>query len=290
VSSDLFDYKGKKYLFVSDQYSKFPIIRKLGSAVGSTTCTSPVVINHLKSIFSEHGIPAQLLSDGGPQYSSHEFEKFVTSYGIEHIPSSPHYAQSNGFAERMVQTVENTLLKCEKNNEDPYLGLLSYWTTPVDHPLKSPAELLTNRKFRTTLPMAQRASLTRDGSDVKKKLYRRQTIQEHNYNRAAGPSLTPFEPGQSIRMFDHHTKTWQKRTVLKPAKERNQETEGVYHRTRSQLRPHHSAPDKRSTASPPDVPTPATTPPDAATPEISTAVGYTTRSGRSVRAPDRLDI
>jgi len=290
VSSDLFDYKGKKYLLVSDQYSKFPIIRKLGSAVGSTT--SPVVINHLKSIFSEHGIPAQLLSDGGPQYSSREFEEFVTSYGIEHIPSSPHYAQSNGFAERMVQTVENILLKCDENNEDPYLGLLSYRTTPVDHHLKSPAELLTNRKFRTTLPMAQRASLTRDGSDVKEELYRRQTIQEHNYNHAAGPSLTPFKPGQSIRMFDHHTKTWQKGTVLKPAKEprsyivRNQETEGVYRRTRSQLRPHHSAPDKRSAASPPDVPTPATTPPESST----TATGYTTRSGRSVRAPDRLDI
>ena len=29
---------------------------------------------------------------------------------------------------------------------------------------------------------------------------------EHNYNRAAGPSLTSFKPGQSIRMFDHHTK------------------------------------------------------------------------------------
>ena len=178
VSSDLFDYKGQKYLLVSDQYSKFPIIRKLGSTVGSTT--SPVVINHLKSIFSEHGIPAQLLSDGGPQYSSHEFEKFVTSCGIEHIPSSPHYAQSNGFAEQMVQTVENILLKCDENNEDPYLGLLSYRTTPVDHHLKSPAEWLTNRKFRTTLPMAQRASLTTDGSDVKENLYRRQTIQEHN--------------------------------------------------------------------------------------------------------------
>ena len=238
VSSDLFDYKGHEYLLVSDQYSKFPIIRKLGSTVGNTT--SSVVINHLKSIFSEHGIPAQLLLDGGPQYSSHEFEKFVTSYGIEHIPSSPHYAQSNGFAKRMVQTVENISLKCDENNEDPYLGLLSSWTTPVDHHLKSPAELLTNRKFRTTLPMAQRESLTRDGSDVKENLYRRQKIQEHNYNRAAGPSLTPFEPGQLIRMFDHHTKTWQKGTVLKSAKKprsyivRNQETEGVYRRTRSQ--------------------------------------------------------
>ena len=64
VSSDLFDYKGKRYLLVSDQHSKFPIIRKLGNTVGSTT--SLVAINHLKSIFSEHGIPTQLLSDGGP--------------------------------------------------------------------------------------------------------------------------------------------------------------------------------------------------------------------------------
>ena len=76
----------------------------------------------------------------------------MTTYGVEHITSSPMYPQSNGSAERMVQTVENILRKCEEDKEDPYLALLSYRATPLDNQLKSPAEL-TGRKFKTRLPM-----------------------------------------------------------------------------------------------------------------------------------------
>ena len=119
LNSDLFEFKGHQYLLVSDQYSKFPVIRKLSST------TSQAIITHLKSIFAEHGIPAQLVSDNGPQYSAKEFQDFTESCGIVHITSSPHYPQANGSSERMVQTVKNILTKCDKEGGDPYLALLS---------------------------------------------------------------------------------------------------------------------------------------------------------------------
>lgn len=100
VSSDLFEYKGQHYLLIADQYSRFPIIRKL------TSTSSQAVINHMKSIFAEHGIPMKLFTDNGPQYDSEVFQEFTRLYTIKHITSSPHYPQSNGFAERMVQTVK----------------------------------------------------------------------------------------------------------------------------------------------------------------------------------------
>lgn len=56
LNSDLFEYKGNSYLLLSDEYSKFPIVRKLTSAI------SHVIINHLKSIFAEYGIPDKLSS------------------------------------------------------------------------------------------------------------------------------------------------------------------------------------------------------------------------------------
>ena len=81
------------------------------------------------------------------------------------------YPQSNGFAERMVQTVENIPQKCDETKEDPYLAPQSYRATPLDHQLKSPAELLTNRKFKTRLPLRQRALLnSTDHEAVKTKL------------------------------------------------------------------------------------------------------------------------
>ena len=83
----------------------------------------------MKSIFAEHGIPSQLIKDNGPQYNCREFRQFTEAYAIEHITSSPLYPQSSGFAERMVQTVKNTLRKCDEEGEDPYLN----WNTIVQN-------------------------------------------------------------------------------------------------------------------------------------------------------------
>ena len=62
LSSDLFHWEQSTYLLVADQYSKFPLVRKLNNLCSRS------IINHLKSIFDEHGICQRLLSDNGPQY------------------------------------------------------------------------------------------------------------------------------------------------------------------------------------------------------------------------------
>ena len=40
-----------------------------------------------------------------------------------------------------------------KGGEDLHLAILSYITTPLNHDLPSPAELLNSRKFRCLLPL-----------------------------------------------------------------------------------------------------------------------------------------
>ena len=85
------------------------------------------VIRHLKSIMARHGIPAEIVSDNGPQFSAEVFAEFTKSYGITHQTSSPRYPQGNGEAERAVKTVKSILNK----SEDPYLGLLAYRTTAI---------------------------------------------------------------------------------------------------------------------------------------------------------------
>ena len=169
---------------------------------------------------------------------------YTEAYCIQHITSSPLYPQSTGFAERMVQTVKNTLRKCDEEGEDPYLGILSNRTTPVDHQLKSPAELLNNRKFRTTLPTAQRVLLTGiDRDQVKENLHERQKQQAQYYSRSVGPPLPPLHGGQHIRLYDSRSKTWQPGTVQgqtcapRSYTVKSSTTGTVYRRTRSQLKP-----------------------------------------------------
>ncbi len=102
----------------------------------------------MKGVFARHGIPEIVRSDNGPQYSSHEFASFADSYGFQHLTSSPYFAQSNGQAERMVQTVKRLLLNCS----DPFMALLTYRATPLAWCGLSPAELSMGRQIRTTVP------------------------------------------------------------------------------------------------------------------------------------------
>ncbi|KAI3374568.1 hypothetical protein L3Q82_021135, partial [Scortum barcoo] len=87
------------------------------------------VIVHLKSMFARHGIAETLISDNGPQFSGHDMKEFAADYGFEHLTSSPKYPQSNGEAERAIQTAKNLLKKAR----DPYRALLSYRATPLSN-------------------------------------------------------------------------------------------------------------------------------------------------------------
>ena len=93
-----------------------------------------------------------IVSDSGPQYTSAEFKDFTKQWQIEHKVSLPRNPQSNGMAERCVQTMKASLIKTMEEGDDVDLALLTYKTTPLSHRLPSPAELLNSRKYKTLLP------------------------------------------------------------------------------------------------------------------------------------------
>lgn len=99
------------------------------------------MIRHTKSVFSRHGIPHEVISDNGPQYSSLEYAHFAAEYGFIHTTSSPKYPQSNGEVERAVQIIKQLLRK----NDDPHVALMIYLSTPL-HNEYSPSELLMNQR------------------------------------------------------------------------------------------------------------------------------------------------
>ena len=94
-----------------DYYSRFPEIRHLSST------RSANVISALTEIFACHGIPSEIVSDNGPQFSGAEFQQFAVKLGFRHITSSPRYPQGNGLVERCVQTVKAMLKKARFTGE-----------------------------------------------------------------------------------------------------------------------------------------------------------------------------
>ena len=113
MGTDLFEIDGTHYLLTVDYFSRYPEVRQL------TTTSSAAVISASKAVFAKHGIPETVRSDNGPQYSSHEFARFASTYEFKHITSSPRFPQSNGQVERMVKTVKSML----KRSQDPYVEL-----------------------------------------------------------------------------------------------------------------------------------------------------------------------
>ena len=200
VSTDLFQVHGTNYVLIVDVFSGYPEISLLNQSTASEA-----VINALKSTFARHGIPNTVFSDNGPQYSSHKFAEFAKTWGFIHDTSSPTYAQSNGLAERYVQTIKNLLIKALETGEDPYIALLAYRSTPR-HDMKSPAEILMGRKLKTRLPMITDSAQT----DTKQTIKIRSENEKTYYDKRAKP-LQPLHSGQSVRI--RRNSAWEQATV-----------------------------------------------------------------------------
>jgi hypothetical protein len=141
IAADLFEYQSQHYLLVVDYFSKWPEVLKLDNQSSKNT------IEYMKGLMSRYGYVDEVITDNGPQFGSAEFKSFATEYGFRHVASSPHYPQSNGQAERMVQTIKNLIIKAK----DPHKAILDYRNTPLDMGL-SPAQLFLNRRLKTSLP------------------------------------------------------------------------------------------------------------------------------------------
>ena len=115
---------------------------------------SATVIKKLKKCFSTHGSPPKLVSGNARQFTSAEFREFCQEWDIIHVTSSPVYAQSNGLAERAVQSAKALLEKCKRDQSDVNLALFNMRNIPRDTVLGSAAQRLMSPSTRDPIPSA----------------------------------------------------------------------------------------------------------------------------------------
>ena len=195
VSSDLFQLDGKNYLVMVDAYSGYIEVEALHDT------SSVTVIKTVKANIARYGIMSKLTTDNGPQFTSREFKQFVLKYNIQHVTSSPEYPQSNGLAERAVQTVKRLIKKAQQDGQDVYLALLELRNTPRDQVLGSPVQKLMGRRTKTLLPTAK--SMLKPTSvppdKVHEKLQQYRDVQKHYYDRGKKPQ-PEIIPGDAVRL------------------------------------------------------------------------------------------
>jgi len=205
LAMDILQFKGRDYLVVVDFYSHFPELRLLVKKRAQD------VILALKSIFSVHGVPIEVVADNMP-FASAEMTKFAEQWGFHVVTSSPHYPRSNGMAERYVQTMKSFMNKAEESGDDVYASLLAYRETALSGLLYSPAEMLFNRQLRTKLPKSL-VTLLPKSVHAKDDLQLRQAKQKTCYDRSAR-ELAPLHRGDTVLVRTDHEKTWEPAKIV----------------------------------------------------------------------------
>lgn len=193
VASDIFFLLGKKYIIVVDTFSKFVDIQNLNDLTTETT------IQSLKEFFSRYGIPKVLYSDSGSQYKSHEFKRFSEKWGFKHVITTPKHHQSNGLAERHIQTLKRILIKIIQDGKDKEMALLQLRNMPIDKSGITPAELMFGRKVRNLIPDVNKNKI--NPNKFNEVLKERQNKQKRYYDKVS-KSLKDFNVGDKVKIHE----------------------------------------------------------------------------------------
>lgn len=202
ISADLFEYSNVHFMVVVDRYSGWPIVTEFTKVPNSA-----IIISNFKQIFRDYGIPLELRSDGGGQFTSQLFKEFLLAYNITQSISSAHYPQSNGHAEAAVKSMKMLVKKYWNNgrlNQDSFNTALLEWRNTPRTDGKSPSQWLFGRLLRTFAPAFKTVYSRMQDKETKDALQQRSNIQEKvetRYNLRSR-SLRPLHMGDEVLTKD----------------------------------------------------------------------------------------
>ena len=155
IACDYFHFKGRYYFVAADRLSGWLEVQQI--KVGTNEAGAQGLCKALRRIMITFGVPIEVSSDGGPEFSAGETEAFFKRWGIRHRLSSASFPSSNGRAELAVKTAKRLLMdnispNGSLDNDGIVRALLVYRNTPDPGCKLSPAQILLGRPLRDTLP------------------------------------------------------------------------------------------------------------------------------------------
>ena len=105
---DYFDYAGRHFLIVGDRLSCWSDV--FGTPAGTTVTGANALVRLLRSYFATFGVPEEISSDGGPEFTAFVTQNFMRKWDIKHRVSSAYFPQSNGRAEVAVKAAKRLFM------------------------------------------------------------------------------------------------------------------------------------------------------------------------------------
>ena len=178
--------------------------------------SAKTVINTLTHMFTTFGIPQEIQSDRGSNFTSDLFTQVLQHLGIRQSLSTAYHPQSQGALERQHQTLKSMLRKfCSEEDRDwdeglPFL-LFALRETPSDSLGVSPFELLYGRKVRgplkvikdhlITSPTSKLITVQRYINSLQERLTKVRAFASKNLTHAQSVMKAHYDSSSQTREF-----------------------------------------------------------------------------------------
>ena len=224
IAADYCVARGTSYLVIVDRFSGWPhIVASRSGAAGF----GRALVNY----FASYGVPEELSSDGGPEFTAKETAALLRRWGVHHRVSSAYHPRSNGRAEVAVKSMKrlltsHTTADGDLATEAVAAGLLTYRNTPDAETGLSPAQIVFGRNLRDLLPVAPQTQVFtsdavhpawRDAWTRQEEALRIRFAKQLDVLTPHTRQLPPLPPGSTVLLQNQagpHSKRWDRTGVV----------------------------------------------------------------------------
>lgn len=194
-----------RYIFTAIDYAtKWAIVRPYAAANAEQLCE---FIND--AIINVHGVPKEIITDKGSQFTSHRFKKMMEDYGIRHILITTAHPASNGLIEKFNGTLKKMIiayLNEQQNDWDTKLQdmVFSYNTSVQCTTGHTPFKLLYGREPRLSVDSKLRIKEQSDNINLNERWVEWRRLKRtmiENINKRQRKQKEYFDRGHRKQVF-----------------------------------------------------------------------------------------
>ena len=238
LACDYFMFRGWNYLVAADRLSGwteiFRIRHNTPSSGSSGLCTV------LRKLFATFGVPVEISSDGGTEFTAQPTQSFFKRWGVRHRQSSSYLPSSNGRAELAVKSAKRLLMdnistSGTLDTDKMVRALLMLRNTPDPDCKLSPAEVLFGRRLRDSLPCISKditafenphiAERWKNAWSLKERALKQRYVRTLETLNTHTRSLNPLQVGDRVLIQNqagNNPKRWDRSGVVMEKKEFDQ--------------------------------------------------------------------
>lgn len=202
-------HSGKRYvLVVCDYATRYP------EAIPMKSIDAECVAEELVTLFSRVGVPKEILTDQGTNFTSQLLMEVYRLLQVHLIRTTPYHPQTDGLVERFNRTLKSMLRKCANEGKDwdkliPYL-LFAYREVPQASTGFSPFELLYGRSVRGPLDILRESweagkksgeSIVSHVLSIREKMEQMFDLVDQNLREAQNRQKQWYDQNSSVRGF-----------------------------------------------------------------------------------------